>query len=296
MACGYGYSNHQTGTNMKTTSNQVTLATAIAGLLALSQPAAAETLRLLTWGGYAPENVIAKFEAETGHSVEVTLSNNEEMIAKLRATGGGGFDLAQPSQDRIAGPQAEFGIYKPMDLTKIDASQFIPSMLEATKANTTVDGERLWRAACLGHLGSCPEHRRSRHGQGLHRPVRTRGGRQGILPPASRPTLIGFAFSMGLDPFAAYGDEAAYTEIMEQVEAKLIECKPNVKTYWGGGDELMNLMRSGEVVAAMAWDTGGWKLNERQCGRDLRRPGIGRTGLDRHLRPARQGQRGRCRL
>jgi spermidine/putrescine transport system substrate-binding protein len=73
--------------------------------------------------------------------------------------------------------------------------------------------------------------------------------------------LIGFAYAMGLDPFAAYGDAAAYEEIMNQVEAKLIECKPNVKTYWGGGDELMNLLRSGEVVAAMAWDTGGWKLN-----------------------------------
>ena len=33
--------------------------------------------------------------------VEVTFSNNEEMIAKLRATGGAGFDLAQPSHDRI---------------------------------------------------------------------------------------------------------------------------------------------------------------------------------------------------
>ena len=70
-----------------------------------AQGANADTLRLLTWGGYAPEAVIELFEKETGHTVEVTKSNNEEMIAKLRATGGGGFDLAQPSQDRIAGPQ-----------------------------------------------------------------------------------------------------------------------------------------------------------------------------------------------
>ena len=89
----------------------LTWAALLSGTLAFVQPAAADTLRLLTWGGYAPENVIAQFEKETGHHVEVTLSNNEEMIAKLRATGGGGFDLAQPSQDRIAGPQAEFGIY-----------------------------------------------------------------------------------------------------------------------------------------------------------------------------------------
>jgi spermidine/putrescine transport system substrate-binding protein len=226
----------------------------------LALPASAETLRLLTWGGYAPDEVIALFEAETGHSVEVTLSNNEEMIAKLRATGGGGFDLAQPSQDRIAGPQAEFGIYKPMDLSQLDTSLFIPSMLEATKANTSVDGAvygvpHVWGTSGLvldtAKAGSVADY--------------TDLCNEDVAGKVSyrlkRPTLIGFAFAMGMDPFAAYGDEAAYTAMMEEVEAKLIDCKPNVKTYWDGGDELMNLVRSGEVVAAMAWDTGGWKLN-----------------------------------
>ena len=54
-------------------------------------------LRIITWFGYAPQGLIDKFYEETGYEVEVTLSNNEEMISKLRATRGGGFDLAQPS-------------------------------------------------------------------------------------------------------------------------------------------------------------------------------------------------------
>ena len=220
----------------------------------------AETLRLLTWGGYAPESVIDRFEAETGIDVEVTTSNNEEMIAKLRATGGGGFDLAQPSQDRIAGPQIEFGIYKPIDLSKVDTAQMIPSMLEATKANTTVEGEiyglpHVWGTSGLvvdtaaagdvkDYLDLCNEDVSGKVSYRL-----------------KRPTLLGFAYSMGLDPFAAYGDEGAYKEIIDQVEAKLIECKPGVKTYWDGSDQLIGLVRSGEVVAAMAWDAGGWQLN-----------------------------------
>jgi spermidine/putrescine transport system substrate-binding protein len=36
--------------------------------------ASAETLRLLAWGGYAPEDIIELFEAETGHTVEVTIT------------------------------------------------------------------------------------------------------------------------------------------------------------------------------------------------------------------------------
>ncbi|WP_273249286.1 extracellular solute-binding protein [Sediminimonas qiaohouensis] len=252
----------------------------------MAQGASAETLRLLTWGGYAPQDVIEKFEAETGHTVEVTKSNNEEMIAKLRATGGGGFDLAQPSQDRIAGPQAEFGIYKPIDLSRIDSSLFIPSMLDATKKNTTVGGNvygvpHVWGTSGLvldtskastvtDYTDLCND---DVAGQVSYR--------------LKRPTLIGFAFSMGLDPFAAYGDEDAYTEIMQKVEAKLKDCKPNVKTYWGGGDELMNLVRSGEVIAAMAWDTGGWKLNDDNADITFVAPDSGALGwIDTFVLPA----------
>src|SRR5207248_9716950 len=80
--------------------------------LALAAPAFAQDnkLRLITWADYVPADVVAQFKKETGFDVEITLSNNEEMISKLRATGGAGFDLAQPSQDRIVGPQQEFEI------------------------------------------------------------------------------------------------------------------------------------------------------------------------------------------
>ncbi|MDV7144445.1 extracellular solute-binding protein [Tropicimonas sp. TH_r6] len=222
--------------------------------------ASADTLRLLTWGGYAPEDVVAKFEAETGHKVEVTKSNNEEMIAKLRATGGGGFDLAQPSQDRVAGPQEEFGIYKPMDLSKIDKALFIPSMLEATWGNTTVGDDVYGVPHVWGTSGLVVDTKMAPMVKD-YTDLCSEDVAGKVSYRLKRPTLIGFAFAMGLDPFAAYGDEAAYTDIMSQVEAKLVECKPGVKTYWGGGDELMGLLRSGEVVASMAWDTGGWKLN-----------------------------------
>lgn len=77
------------------------LVPAIMTLVAISFSAIAEELRLLTWGGYAPEEVVSLFEKETGIVVQVTLSNNEDMISKLRttynvlrATGGSGFDLA----------------------------------------------------------------------------------------------------------------------------------------------------------------------------------------------------------
>ena len=81
---------------------------------------AQETLKILTWKGYAPKALVEKFEKQTGLKVEVTYSNNEEMIAKLRATRGAGFDIAQPSQDRISSVQAKYNIYKAIDYSKIN--------------------------------------------------------------------------------------------------------------------------------------------------------------------------------
>lgn len=258
-------------------------ATAFAGTAVSAQ---ADTLRLLTWGGYAPENVVEMFEKETGHTVEVTKSNNEEMIAKLRATRGGGFDLAQPSQDRIAGPQAEFGIYKPIDLSKIKAGLFISSMLEATKGNTTVDGKVYGVPHVWGTSGLVLNTKKA-GGVKDYTDLCSADVAGKVSYRLKRPTLIGFAFALGHDPFAAYGDEAAYTDIMKKVEAKLIDCKANVKTYWGGGDELMGLVRSGEVIASMAWDTGGWKLNADNADITFVAPKSGALGwIDTFVLPA----------
>jgi len=228
----------------------------------LSVPAAmGETLRLLTWKGYAPKNLVDKFEKETGIEMKITFTNNEEMIAKLRATRGGGFDLAQPSQDRIAGPQKAFKIYGPIDLSQVKTAQFIPSMLEATKRNTTVDGKvyglpHVWgtsgmivntkhAADAVDYLDLCDPRYKGR-----------------VSYRVKRPTLVGFAWSMGFDPFAALADRTEYKNMMEAVGKKLIECKPMVKTYWSNGDALLSLIRSEEVHVAMAWDGGGWKAGK----------------------------------
>ncbi len=204
--------------------------------------------------------MVEQFKKETGIDVEITLSNNEEMISKLRATGGAGFDLAQPSQDRIAGPQQEFGIYKPMDLTKIKTELFIPSMLEATKKNTTLDGKvyglpHIWGTdglvvnTKLAHDDATTQTSASRI-QGQDQSVRLK-----------RPTLLAFAFASGKDPFALYNDPKAYSALMDDVGKTLAACKGNLKFFWDNKDQLLNGMRTGEIVGAMMWDTGGWKLN-----------------------------------
>jgi spermidine/putrescine transport system substrate-binding protein len=238
----------------------------IAGLLMLclvlsacSKVDSSKRLRIITWADYVPADVIAQFKKETGIQVELTLSNNEEMISKLHATGGAGYDLAQPSQDRITGVQREFGLYKPIDVTQVNLAQFRPEILAITRRIATLDGKLYALPYIWGSEGLVVNSKDTAitDYNDLCRPD-LKGKTSMRL---RRPTLMAFAFASGQDPFALYEHPKAYEALMEHVGKTLSACKSIVRFFFDNKDQLLNGMRSGEVVAAMMWDTGGWTLN-----------------------------------
>jgi spermidine/putrescine transport system substrate-binding protein len=245
-----------------------------------------QKLRMISWADYVPADLIAAFKKETGIDVEVTLSNNEEMISKLRATGGAGYDLAQPSQDRIAAAQRDFGIYKPLDLTQVKLEQFQPEFLDIVRKNTTIDGKVYALPYLWGTDGLVVNIKRAKIAD---YPDLCRADLKGkTAVRLKRPTLMAFAFAAGRDPFALYGDPKAYAALMDQVGTALIACKPTFKFFYDNKDQLLNGIRSGEVVAAMMWDTGGWTLNRENPDIQFVVPHSGALGwLDTFALPAR---------
>jgi spermidine/putrescine transport system substrate-binding protein len=247
---------------------------------------AAETLSLLTWKGYAPKNLVEKFQKETGITVKVTYSSNEEMIAKLRATRGAGFDLAQPSQDRISSVQEKYQIYQPIDLSKIKTGQIISSMLEAVKLNTMVNVKPHAVPFCWGTSGLIVNRKFvadvKDYSDLLNEKYKGR-----VSYRLKRPTLIALAFAMGDDPFAKYSDVNAYQALMDKVGQAMIDGKGIVKNYYTNGDALLQSMRSEEVYLAMAWDNGGWKLHVDNADIDFFAPKSGALGwIDTFAIPA----------
>ena len=255
-------------------------------LFAFAGTAQAETLKLLTWKGYAPQKLIDTFEKETGIKVEVTFSNNEEMIAKLRATRGAGFDLAQPSQDRISSVQEKFKLYQALDYSKIDADLFIPSMLDAVKKNTVVGGKSYGAPFCWGTSGLVVNSEKAAEADSWKALIDSKyEGR--VSYRLKRPTLIAMGFALGYDPFALYTDVPAYKAMLDKIAETLINAKPIVKNYWANGDSLLESMRSEEVVGAMAWDAGGWKLHADNKAIDFKAPKEGALGwIDTFAIPA----------
>ncbi len=251
-----------------------------------SSALAGEPLALLTWKGYAPKNLVEKFEKETGMTVKVTYTNNEEMIAKLRATRGAGFDLAQPSQDRISSVQEKYKIYQPIDLSKVKTAQIIPSMLEAVKNNTMVGGKPHAVPFCWGTSGLVVNKKFAPNARDYSDLLNKKyAGR--VSYRLKRPTLIALAFARGDDPFARYKDASAYKALMNDVGQAMIDGKVVVKNYWTNGDALLQSMRSGEVYLAMAWDGGGWKLHVENPDIDFLAPKSGALGwIDTFALPA----------
>lgn len=221
-----------------------------------------KVLRMLTWTGYAPQSQIDEFFRLYGIKVEATPSSNEEMISKLRATGGSGFDLAQPSQDRIVAVVQEFGIYQPIDYSKVNEAQLDQSILSATKKYTEYQGKSYAVPHVFGTSGLV-----------VNKKYVTKDPKDldytDLLDPkyaghvsyrCKRPILCAMGFALGYDPFALYNNPSEYQKMLDAVGAKLIEGKKVLKFYWENGDALLQGMRAGEIWIAKGWEQGAWKL------------------------------------
>jgi spermidine/putrescine transport system substrate-binding protein len=255
-------------------------------VIAFSLSCQAETLELLTWEGYAPKVLMDKFEKETGITVKPTYSNNEEIIAKLRATRGAGFDLAQPSQDRISSVQAKYKLYQAIDFTRVDTDQIVPSMLAAVKKNTRV-GDKSYAVPHVYGTSGLIVNRKYAPEAIDYKDLLNPAYKGRVSYRLKRPTLIAIAFSMQQDPFVLYANPTSYKKLMERVGQKLIDGKDIVKNYWTNGDALLQSMRSEEVFVAMAWDNGGWKMHAENPNIDFVAPKSGALGwIDTFTIPA----------
>lgn len=262
------------------------LTTTIALTFIANAAMAKGTLRVLTWKGYAPSKLIKEFEAETGIDVKLTYSNNEEMIAKLRATRGAGFDLAQPSQDRISFVQKKFPVYQPIDYTKVNTDQLITSMVTAVKKNSGVGGKGFAVPHCYGTTGMIVNKKLApgaNDWSDLWNPEYA--GK--ISYRLKRPLLIATAFGMGENPFALYDDINAYRQLMQRVEKTLIDGKKFVKNYWTSGDTQVAIIKSGDANVISGWDGKGWTLHKENPDIDFIAPKSGALGwIDTFALPA----------
>ncbi|MDH3792448.1 MAG: extracellular solute-binding protein, partial [Rhodospirillales bacterium] len=110
-------------------------------LLTEEAKAASGELKVLIWTGYIPQSVRDKFEADTGVRIKVTnFGSNEELINKMKATKGRGFDIISPTLDRT--PQWQpLGLLQGWDMNRVPVDKVEGAMMKASTEAWTWDGK-----------------------------------------------------------------------------------------------------------------------------------------------------------
>lgn len=95
------------------------LIAACAGLLLTATSAFADKVVVSNWDGYMPKDMAEKFKAATGLDLEVAVhATNEEIMGKVTASGGEGFDVLFVSSP-FAEALNKLGLLAPIDPAKI---------------------------------------------------------------------------------------------------------------------------------------------------------------------------------
>lgn len=223
---------------------------------------AAPVVNVLMWGEYLPDSVVADFKAKTGITVNHTkIGDNGEIISKMKAGGGAGFDLASPTNMRAL-QWENLGVLAPFDMNRINTSAVNPGMLSV--------GERDWN---FGGNGS--------HWVPQLWGTESISWRTDKWQPDGLPSFgdiwepnpgIDGAFMMGrtysmmtgcgiwmhhqgkMDFWSSYKDEDTMRKNWETITDYCISKKGNLVKFWSGADPQKQGFTSDGVVVGQTWD------------------------------------------
>ena len=223
---------------------------------------AAPVVNVLMWGEYLPDSVVADFKAKTGITVNHTkIGDNGEIISKMKAGGGAGYDLASPTNMRAL-QWENLGDLAPFDMNRINTSAVNPGMLAV--------GERDWN---FGGNGS--------HWVPQLWGTESISWRTDKWTPDGLPSFgdlwepnpgIDGAFMMGrtysmmtgcgiwmhhqgkMDFWSSYNDEDTMRKNWETITDFCISKKGNLVKFWSGADPQKQGFTSDGVVVGQTWD------------------------------------------
>jgi spermidine/putrescine transport system substrate-binding protein len=252
---------------MKSARLPVLICLVLAALLGHSPTAVADatTLSLMTWEGYVSEEMIQDFKRETGITLKVTyIVNNDELIGNMRATGGKGYDLVQPSVDRVFEAQRELEIYQPIDFSMITImDNLIGSQVEAAKAISTVGGRVYSIPYAWGTSGLIVNTKKIHKDSYSWMDLYDEKWCGRVTIPSGWPAFVGAGYGLGWDVFKNYRDESRSREMIDAITDFLISKKRCIKSHRSARQEQIDLMAREEVWISQGWDGTGWLLGRK---------------------------------
>jgi spermidine/putrescine transport system substrate-binding protein len=217
-----------------------------------------------TWEDYAPQALVDKFVADTGIKLNVTtFSSNEDALNKLKAAGGVGWDIVQPSIAWIAA-HVESGNVQPIDPARIaNLGNVDPSFLASAESlGTVIEGKQYalpydWGTEALAFDSDQIQ---------LEYPTASFGDlwredMKGKMLCRQRSIMLGTGLWMettgALPPGTmrkAYDDEAAFDLGYGTAADYVIANKAQIVNWWKGtADTQSGFLQDGAAIG-MTWD------------------------------------------
>lgn len=114
---------------MKTTSKRSIIAL-FAGLVAVGSVQAQGTLNVYNWSDYIGDDVIAKFEKESGIKVVYDVFDSNEVLEGKLLAGRTGYDVVVPTSE-FMGRQIQAGVFQPLQKDKLsNYKELDPALME----------------------------------------------------------------------------------------------------------------------------------------------------------------------
>ena len=221
-------------------------------------------LNVLMWSDYLPEDLLAQFNEESGITVNYTgIGSNEEIINKMKATKGKGFDICSPTNVR-SGQWIDLDLLQPWDYARIsNIDNANPAMLSVgTREWNFGDAgshwlphiwgtEAIsWRTDLYSPPGGEPSYGNiwdgSAEGNTMIRP------HSGMLGAGLYMETIG-ELEPG-DVWRAYVEESIMRPIWEKITQFCIANKPQIKLFWNDADTQKNGFLNDGVLVGQTWD------------------------------------------
>ena len=220
-------------------------------------------LNILMWSDYLPPDHLENFTKATGIKVNYTgIGSNEEIINKMKATKGRGFDLISPTNVRSLQWQP-LDLIQPFDMSRVDTSSVNPAMLRIGETEWNYDGKGThwlphiwgteavgWRTDLYAPPGGIPSYGNiwdpAVKGKTMIRP------HSGMLGAGLYMETIG-KLNPG-DVWQAYANEDKMRPVWEKITAYCIENKAQIKLFWNDADTQKNGLLNEGVVVGQTWD------------------------------------------
>lgn len=217
-------------------------------------------VNVICWTGYLPDIFLKQFEAATGIKPHVSpLGSNEELILKMKATKGRGFDVITPTLNR-KGQWKDLGLTKPWNLNKIpNLNNVEPSFIKASWAWTWGGGQHhiphIWGTEAMAWRTDLYDSEYGKLSLGdLWIPEME--GKVQCRPHSTMAGIGRYLAEIGkLPPFTeAYKDEESMRGIWEVITDFAVEHKPWIKAFWNDHEtQKSNFMENGCAIG-QTWD------------------------------------------